>query len=1315
MSKVYRNEFAAIRCEGDSITLEFLESLSENSQSFKGQKLQDFGIKDADFDEYVESIYRDVKQLYNANDDHILTSIPSLLGFKPVIAGKNGVIDLDGKKFNIKYLDSDISDYKTSPPLLLTNVYDIDKTSKDDGFSGRSPQSVFNEYLNASDVVWGVIFNGDILRAVRVSSKVTRFSYIEFDIRRIMDDGLINEFRLLFRICYRNRFPSKTTAPHECLLEQYHKTSFEEGLRARDQLRDNVKNALVRLGKAVVSSDANVNALDAYSELLRLTYRILFLLIAEERKLLTDNRLYFKYYSLTRLRDLAHSSVRFKKEEGYYYDLYEGLKTLFKSMQSADNSRKLGLEPLDGELYDELRTPIISKIRISNKHLLEAIHDLTTKISGSSYGKINFARIDVEELGSIYESLLELHPYTVNGNFDLIEGGNERKTSGSYYTPPELVNQLIETALIPVMDNRIKNANDKESAILSINVCDPACGSGHFLLAAARRLGKELARVRTGDDEPVHTELSKGVRDVITNCIYGVDKNPLAVELCKLALWVEGHCMNTPLTFLDDRIKCGDSLVGVFDINALKKGIPDDAFDPVEGDDKAVCKKLKAKNKAVRNTILLSPIASIGQVMQDRIGKFADKLKQIESIDESTIEGVHKARKIHEELKESPEWNETKLQCDLWMAPFFAEYQPENADKIPTSEIFNEKSTKNISKYCSELSLKNNFFHWQLEFPHIFNKGGFDVVLGNPPWERIKLQEQEFFATRDKEIAEAANKAARSKLIKALPRSNPGLFEEFMTEKHYAESSSKFIRASKRFELTARGDINTYSIFAELDRELIGSTGRAGFIVPTGIATDDTCKVFFADLVEKNSLVSLYDFENKEGIFPAVHRQYKFSLVTLKSPSHEKTETDFVFFAQNIGHLNDERRHFTLTKEDFELINPNTLTCPIFRTKYDAELTKKIYRRVPVLVNEKTGENPWNVKFMRMFDMANDSHLFKTREELESAGYILQGNRFIKGAETFLPLYEAKMIWQYDHRYGTYEGRITRGDTHLSNPELSEYQNAEYNTIPWYWVLQTKVIDKIGNRDKSILIALRRYTTVTNERTTILSLLPFNAIADSITLARLDDGVIKRLLFTANHNSVAIDFIIRNKFNTQALLVYVINQIPIIEPEEYHYNLRQRIIINAIEVIFTAWDYKPFADDLWKEADPELRKSLLAQWEENCEATNGGHMDAKPPEWLDHDAENGFPKPPFMWDEDRRARLKAELDAYYAMLYGLTDEELRYILDPKDVFGEDYPGETFRVLKEKEIRQFGEYRTKRLILEAWEKLKSGKIKQETSV
>jgi hypothetical protein len=576
----------------------------------------------------------------------------------------------------------------------------------------------------------------------------------------------------------------------------------------------------------------------------------------------------------------------------------------------------------------------------------------------------------------------------------------------------------------------------------------------------------------------------------------------------------------------------------------------------------------------------------------------------------------------------------------------------------------------NLIGKANALATKHRFFHWPLEFPEIFSPvianevkqsqekiassqaprndkvGGFDVVLGNPPWERIKLQEQEFFATRDPEIANAPNKAAREKLIKELPEKNTALFNEFQNAKHDAESGSRFVREGDRFPLTAVGDVNTYALFAEHSRRIQNTDGRAGIIVPTGIGTDDTCKNFFGDLNKDKNLASLYDFENREKLFAAVDSRYKFCLFTMGSKPVNKT--NFAFFLTNTEQLRDEMRRFSLTPEDIILINPNTRTTPVFRTKVDAELTKKIYRRVPVLVNERTGENPWGINFMRMFDMANDSHLF-----------------YREPANGRLPLYEAKMIWQYNHRFGTYEDVTDRYSTHLPTPSSKQYADPTYSVQAWYWIEEKIVKDILNDKwDREWLFGFRDVTNATNERTGIFSIIPVVGIGHKIPLI-IVGGLINPILVTCligNTNSIVFDYVTRQKIGGTSLSYFILKQLPVIQPHQYSQNDIDFINTRVLELVYTANDIKPFAEDM------------------------------------------GYDGPPFRWDEERRALLRAELDAYYAKLYGLDRDELRYILDPQDVYGPNFPGETFRVLKDKEIRQYGEYRTRRLVLEAWDRL-----------
>lgn len=1223
-------------------------------------------------------------------------------------------------------------------PILIAGFiepHNPDKNTLDvkssGGTSKFSPHGTMQEYLNVTEHVYGIAANGLFLRLIRDSGRLIKLTYVEFDLKRMLDEDKYSEFTLLYRLLHASRFPRTKAEADQALLEKYYQDSIETGNRIRDGLSLAVKESLLALGNGFLQHEQNttlrekiqsdqLSAKDYYRQLLRIIYRFLFLMVTEERDLVYDpddkseatqklKKIYLQFYSIARLRKLSENRYVYEEQ---FNDLWQGLVQSFLLFEAGGNGKKLGIQPLDGDLFSYNAIKDLQDSLISNRLLLECVRNMNEfRDDKKNLVAINYRSLDVEELGSVYEGLLELHPVIENIeatnpahiNFTFHEG-TDRKTTGSYYTRPELVNELIKSALIPVIEERLKahtgNKEAQAKALLKLKVCDAAAGSGHMLLAAARTLAWYLARVQSGEENPAPSVYRKCLREVIQHCIYAVDFNPDAVELCKLALWLEGHNSGKPLSFLDHKIRNGNSLVGVTDLSVLQKPLPDEAFNPVTGDDKEVCKELKKRNAAYRKTKQTDLFSTQGQQIKKDTEALKSAYAEMESIEQDSVEAVQQVKNRFEQVRQNV-FHEEKA-CHIWTAAFFKTYTSVDDPTNPNSEklaqyFYAPTQYGRLVAEATKLAIEHKFFHWPLEFPDVFEQGGFDVMLGNPPWERIKLQQQEFFATRSAEIANAANAAARNRLINALPQTKPELFKEYESAVHTADATGKFLRESGRCQLTAVGDINTYSIFSELTSSLVNNRGRTGIIVPTGIATDDSNKAFFGAMVEHNRLVSLFDFENREKIFQDVDSRYKFCLLTLSASDIGKEKARFGFFLTRVEHLQDDMRIFSLSKEDFLRLNPNTKTCPVFRTRVDAELTTKIYQRVPVLINETTGENPWGVSFMRMFDMSNDSHLFRTRQQLEAEGFSLWGNKMKRGDEVWLPLYEAKMIWHYDHRYGSYAGVESRTSTQTPTPD--QYQDPNYQILPWYWVEESKVKEMT---EEKWFIGFRDITNNTNERTAIVSAIPFSAISNKLPIFQFERrNPFDNLIFLANLSSILFDFIPRQKVGGTSLNFFYVKQFAVLPKEMYEIDVKFDITIRQFELAYTSWDIKAFADDVWKEANDELKAAIQQQWEANQAAT-GGHVWA-PPEWCEIDSE-GCPLPPFKWDEARRAVLKAELDAIYAKLYGLSTEELRYILDPQDVYGPDFPGETFRVLKEKEIRLYGEYRTRRLVLEAWERL-----------
>ena len=1100
--------YANIHIEGGLFPSDLLDRIAAPNGEIPGQKSTDFTSRSgARLTDEVPRAFSDASSHWDSFTRRLERSRASrttltrqdwgaeffeVLDFEP-LKRERVPIDLDGATFNISHR---LYDIENATPVHIVGVdQELDRRSSR---SDRSPHSLVQDYLNRSEALWGITTNGKKLRLLRDSARVSKPTYLEFDIEGILEGNAYSEFAVLYRLLHATRFPGKGEQPHECWLEQYYNLGVDEGGRVRDKLRDGVKGALETLGSALLAHPLNedlrqgfrngrLTQEDYYRQLLSLVYRLLFLMVAEERKLLATEAglqryaTYLRCYSVSQLRDRAER--RFTDD--IYDDLWEGLKQTFRLFRDESAASSLALSPLNGELFSLAACRHVEAAYCPNRALLSAMLRLSTFDDDGVRRRVNYAHLDVEEFGSVYESLLDYRPVVDTAVTDLrfhLDAGTERKQTGSYYTPPELVRELVDSALVPVMEERLAKARGKkarERALLNLRVCDPAAGSGHFLLAAARRIARELARVRAGEDEPVPVDYRAALRDVVRNCIYAVDKNPLAVDLCKLALWIESHAVGLPLGFLDHHIKLGDSLVGVSDLSVLDDGIPDDAYKAVIGDDKSAATQYRRRNKREREGQRSLALLVDTDLPSEVVGGFA----VFGTMEERSPSEVQTKEALYEQIRGSgTQWWRLKTACDLWTYAFFAPLQsvgPDGLDAVPTTNtVRNYAAGRNhnprLAGAANGASQENSYFHWPLEFPDVFESGGFDVVLGNPPWERIKLQEKEFFGTRDRAIASAPNQAARRRLIRELPNHNPALAKAFQRALHTSEATSRFVRGSGRFLLTGRGDINTYSIFAETARMICGPSGRSGIIVPSGIATDDTTKVFFADIVDKRSLVSLFDFENREKVFPGIDSRTKFCLLTMCGLDVPSERAEFAFFLHRSEQLKDDERRFVLTPNDFALYNPNTRTCPVFRTRKDAEIASKMYRRAGVFWKEasdsESEENPWGVKLSTMFHMSNNSSLFKTREELNRCGWRLDGNIFTKGKNRYLPLYEAKLFHQYDHRFATFEGGRRGNPRDITSAEKLD---PTFVVVPRYWVPEEEVAKRLDKGEAKDIIGAR--------------------------------------------------------------------------------------------------------------------------------------------------------------------------------------------------------------------------------------------------
>jgi hypothetical protein len=1334
------NIFSTIRTEGMLLPSDLLQRIASGDSELEGLQSTDYHL--AAGEKLTEAISRSWNRLLGvweifskvvqessqdmgtgATRSRWLLPLFQEFGYGTLQRSKVSVID--GKEYPISHF------FNPVPIHLLGFGIDLDKRTPGAAGAARvSPHGLMQEFLNRSEShLWGFVSNGFLLRILRDNASLTRQAYVEFDLKSMMEGEVYSDFVLLWLLCHQSRIEvEEGKTPDHCWLEKWSKAAQEQGTRALEDLRNSVEKAITALGSGFLSCRTNnvlreklrsgsLDKQDYYRQILRVVYRMIFLFAADDRDqlLLPDadpkaKDLYNTYYSTQRLRRLSQ-----KTSGTRHCDLYRSIGLIFDKLEKT-GCPELALPALGSFLWSRNAVPDLADCDIANRDFLDCIRTLGFTTRNNTLIVVDYKNLGAEELGSVYESLLELHPdlNTDIATFELsTAGGHERKTTGSYYTPTSLINCLLDSALEPVIAEAVKKP-DPEKAILDLKVCDPACGSGHFLVAAAHRIAKRLAAVRTGDEEPSPQAQRHALRDVIGRCIYGVDINPMSVELCKINLWLEAIEPGKPLSFLDHHIKCGNSLLGTTPA-LMDKGIPDEAFATIEGDIKGVCTDFKKQNKQEKKGQSFFLFKDDKTLPSDRLGSLATAYYKIDEVADDTIASLQDKQKQYEQFVKSTSYEFGHLLADAWCSAFVIK-KDKTFDYLITEKIFRdiEKNPHNLAPWLKteilRLARQYQFFHWHMEFPSVFQipaqdqepdnahtglSGGFDCVLGNPPWEKVKLQEKEWFAQRNPDIANAPNAAARKRLIERLKTDNPAMFQAFLDDSRKAEGESHLIRNGGGYPYCGRGDINTYSIFAELKRNLISPNGRVGCLVPSGIATDDTTKFFFQNLTDAASLVSLYDFENREGLFPAVDSRMKFCLLTLTgSQKPAKSGADFVFFATNTSHLIEKDRHFSLSSDEIALLNPNTRTCPIFRRKADAELTKHIYRRVPVLIKEahddkQTEENPWGIGFLRMFDMSNDSHLFRTREQLEEDGWQLDGNIFRKDDQEYLPLYEAKMVTLWDHR----SSRVIRSDTatiRQAQPEnlsLAEHEAADIYAMPLYWVKQSDVLaytPEIWRRQWTC--GWRRVSSSTNERTFLQTTFPRAGFGDSIFLMYITESLSTAPAMLSSLTTFGFDYFVRQKMGGVNLSFFLVAQLPVLIPSVFFQpfpsqgspcSLRDWLLTRVLELTYTAWDLELFAKD--------------------C----------------------GYDGPPFRWDEERRFLLRCELDAAFFHLYLGTDSEWKE-KGSKELMGNfptprhavDYIMDTFPIVKRKDEQQYGSYRTKDKILEIYnnmtESIRTGK-------
>ena len=970
-------DFQTIRSEGGLLPQDLLRRVLDPHSGLPGTTAEDYHLAPGErLNEVITQSWNRLRRHWDefrqvaanlpagaagtglTNDKWSLPLLRELgFGFLPVTAGP----ELDGRTFPIRRFSGPVPIHLIGCGLSLDR-----RAAGQHGAAAANPHGLVQEFLNRSDAhLWAIVSNGLRLRVLRDNQALSRQSFLDFDLEAMFSGEVYSDFVLLWLIEHATRFmPRDGDRPETCRLEQWTQEAERIGTRALGDLRRGVERALAILGAGFTGHPKNEALREAlrsgsltptglHEQLLRVVYRLIFLFVAEDRTLDGSSLLhppddsatariarerYAEHYGTARLRRLA-GRIKGSRHVDLWRQFRSFVGPLSGDRRSAAARRHLALPALGSFLWDPASTAALNDTELTNYDFLEALRHLAYTRQDKMLRPVDYHNLGAEELGGVYESLLALTPQVNGGggHFSFAEfTGNRRKTSGSYYTPDALVQCLLDSALDPVVEAAVTNKTgvDAEQAILDLKVCDPAVGSGHFLVGAAHRLARHLARIRAyadGESEPSPLLYQRALRDVIGRCLYGVDVNPMAAELCRVGLWLEALEPGKPLSFLDRHIRVGNSLLGATP-ELIEAGLPDAAFKPIQGDDKKSCSDLRKRNKTEREY----GQRDLGFVAEseEQYDSLASRSRSIDHAPDGTLEDIRTKDAQFRRMQESEDYRHAQQVADAWCAAFVWPTRSRAPDALTTDTLRRLRETSSAlapaqREETERIADAFQFFHWHLAFPEVFASGGFDCVLGNPPWEHTELKEKEWFADRHAGIVDARTGAERKRLIAALQDEDPPLYASYVDALRRHDGLSHLLRNTDRFPRAARGRINLYAVFAEGMRNLVNDRGRAGCVLPTGIATDDSTKIFFQNVVETRSLVSLFDFENKGIFFPGVHSSYKFCLFTTGSgnvPTSDRAE--FVFFAHAVEELYDSERRFTLSPDDISTPQPEHAYLP---------------------------------------------------------------------------------------------------------------------------------------------------------------------------------------------------------------------------------------------------------------------------------------------------------------------------------------------------------------------------------------------------
>ena len=1226
---------------------------------------------------------------------------------------------------------------------------------------------------------WGVLTNGAQWRLYYQGARSRAEEFFELDLPAILGleesaerEHWLRVFALLFG---RESFSPTADLGGRDL----HLYAFDEGIFWEQKVTQNLsvvvfEEVFARIAGGFIANDPEKPAAidseylaQARDAAMAVLYRLLFVFYAEDRGLLPVDRADYRVYGARQLRDDIAKAIErgdankpplSAKRAMYYSRFCE----LCRAIDEGDPS--LSLPPYNGGLFDDRAHPILRRSKLVDSVFAPAVDALSRMPRGGKIERewVNYYDLSVQHLGSIYERAIE-HDLRQNeaGQFVLRPNRYARRSGGSYYTRDALVRLVLERAAGPLVEERRARfadavaqaagadsesaraqlqAVDSAAAIVDLKICDPAMGSGHFLVSLVDFLTDAALEAMAesesaGADCEYHSPLAAeidAIRDriigaaargkwhidreklddrqivrriVMKRAIYGADKNPMAVELAKLSLWLHTFTAGAPLTFMDHHLRCGDSLFGEWAARARSDDLPgiEDAM-----------QSARAAWKATAQVESLSDV-EIGEVAQSRAAHETarEKTRSLESI----LTFAH-----------AGDWGDAFDRIDKRAGAAARKSQRREALKkllamaTPPAVLLAGDNPAALSEIETELLATarelaaDGVLHWEAAFAGVWLAqaesdagGGFDAVIGNPPWDRMKMQEVEWFAERKPEISRAPNKSEREKAVNALRAAKDTLAREYDFAARKIDAAREVAHRNGQYPRLSGDDVDLYMLFVERATKLIKAEGMVGLLMPSGIFGDKSTGAFFGDLAQSNRIASVLDFvnggsaavrsvgdENTTRFFPGVHRSFRFSIFAFGGERRKIEKPETVFLIRDPAEIEDENRRIKIPLRDLARASPNTGNLPAFVDNRTAQIVTGIYDRLPILHRDGE-ESLWPVRYAAMFHMSRDSGLFRTAARLEKDGWYrtekTPRNVYSRGEKRALPLYVGRMVWHFNHRASSVvvnpDNLHNTANSRHSTPE--ELSNPRFSPEPQYWIAESK----IGfPADLGWALGFRDITNATtNERTSVAALSPMAAYGHTLplllpnipprpdakaTAAKKEEWEQTRRatmqsyragmpLLAANLSSFALDFIARQKMHGTHLSYYILAQLPILPPAAYERKFGAKTAAKiardaVLHLTFVADDMRAFALD------------------------------------------QGYDGAPFAWDDEERRHLRARLDALFFILYGITARaDVESILD------------SFPIVHRADEQEFGKYRTREMILAYMNALEAGDTESRVSV